>query len=305
MKTLVTGATGLLGTALVAELRHAGDDVVALGSHDADLRDTASAEAIFARHRPEIVYHLAGRVRGIMGNAGAQGVAMLDNLRINTNTIEAARRVGVRKVIAMGSTAIYADAVATPMREDDVWAGPPHKSEAGYSHAKLAMLAQLDAYREQWGLDFAYCVCTNLFGPNDRFDERHGHVIPSLISKFHRAATCGGRVTVWGSGTPTRDFLHVGDAAAALRRIGAAGSGPLNVASGRSVSIRDVAEMIAEVAGYRREIEWDTSKPDGQLHRAYDVSRLRALGVLPGRDLRDGLADTYAWFSTHADEARR
>lgn len=305
MKALITGATGLMGTALVAELRAAGDEVIALGSRDADLRDAAAAEAIVARHRPEIVYHLAARVRGIMGNAGTQGDAFLDNIRINTNTIDAARRAGVRKVVAMGSAAIYADAVALPMREDDAWAGPPHRSEAGYAHAKLAMLAQLESSREQWGLEFAYCISTNLFGPHDRFDERSGHVIPSLISKFHRAVTTGDRVTVWGSGTPMRDFLHVGDAAAALRQIGTLGSGPLNLASGQSVSIRAVAELIAEVAGYRREIAWDRCKPDGQLRRAYDVSRLRALGIGPGRTLRAGLAETYAWFAAHADKARR
>lgn len=305
MKALVTGATGLVGTALVAALREAGNEVIALGSQDADLRDTPATEALFARHRPDIVYHLAARVRGIMGNAGSQGDAFLDNIRINTNVIDAARRVGVRKLVAMGSAAIYADGVPLPMREDDAWAGAPHRSEAGYAHAKLAMLAQLEAYREQWGLDYAFCISTNLFGPGDRFDERHGHVIPSLISKFHRATVTGEPVTVWGSGTPTRDFLHVADAAAALRQIGAAGSGAVNLASGQVVSIQAVAELIAEIVGYRREILWDRSKPDGQLRRAYDVSRLRALGVRPGRTLRDGLAETCDWFAAHAAEARR
>ncbi len=305
MKALVTGGTGLVGTALVAALRAAGDEVVALGRGDADLRDPAAADGVLARHRPEIVYHLASRVRGIMGNAGHQGDAFLDNVLINTNVIEAARKAGVRKVVAMGSAAIYADTVTLPMREGDAWAGPPHRSEAGYAHAKLAMLAMLEAYREQWGLDFAYCISTNLFGPHDRFDERHGHVIPSLISKFHRAMATGETVTVWGSGTPTRDFLHVGDAALALRQIGSAGSGAVNLASGESVSIRAVAELIADIAGYRCEIVWDRSKPDGQMRRAYDVSRLRALGVVPGRALRDGLADTFAWFAAHAGDARR
>ncbi len=305
MRALVTGATGLMGTALVAALRAAGEEVIALGSQEADLRDATITDAVFARHRPEIVYHLAARVRGIMGNAGSQGDAFLDNVRINTNTVDAARKAGARKLVVMGSAAIYADSVPLPMREDDAWAGPPHRSEAGYAHAKLAMLAQLEAYREQWGLDYAYCISTNLFGPGDRFDERHGHVIPSLISKFHRAIVTGEPVTVWGSGTPTRDFLHVADAAAALRQIGATGSGAINLASGQAVSIRAVAELIAEIVGYRREILWDRSKPDGQLRRAYDVSRLRALGVAPGRTLRDGLVETYDWFAAHTAEARR
>ena len=302
MRALVTGATGLMGTALVAELRDAGQEVIGLGSANADLRVSAD---VIERHRPEIVYHLAARVRGIMGNAGTQGDAFLDNIRINTNVIDAARLAGVRKVVAMGSAAIYADSVPLPMREDDAWAGRPHRSEAGYAHAKLAMLAQLEAYREQWGLEFAYCISTNLFGPHDRFDEGHGHVIPSLISKFHRAVATGERVTVWGSGTPTRDFLYVADAARAMRRIGEAGSGAVNLASGQAVSIRAVAELIADVAGYGGEILWDRTKPDGQLRRAYDISRLRALGVGPGRPLRDALADTYAWFAANAAVARR
>ncbi len=302
MRALVTGATGLMGTALVAELRDAGQEVIGLGSADADLRVSAD---VIARHRPEIVYHLAARVRGIMGNAGTQGDAFLDNIRINTNVIDAARLAGVRKVVAMGSAAIYADSVPLPMREDGAWAGRPHRSEAAYAHAKLAMLAQLEAYRDQWGLEFAYCISTNLFGPHDRFDEGHGHVIPSLISKFHRAVATGERVTVWGSGTPTRDFLYVADAARAMRRIGEAGSGAVNLASGQAVSIRAVAELIADVAGYGGEILWDRTKPDGQLRRAYDVSRLRALGIGPGWPLRDALAETYAWFAANAAAARR
>ena len=291
-----------MGTALVAELRAAGQEV---GSADADLRDQAAADAILARHRPDMVYHLASRVRGIMGNAGSQGEAFRDNIRINTNVIDAARLAGVGKIVAMGSAAIYGDAVPLPMREDDCWIGRPHGSEAGYAHAKLTMLAQLEAYREQWGLEFAYCISTNLFGPHDRFDERHGHVIPSLISKFHRAVAAGERVTVWGSGAPLRDFLYVADAAHALRRIGEAGSGPINLASGHAVSIRAVAELIADIAGYRDEILWDRAKPDGQLRRGYDVFRLRALGIGPGRPLREALAETYAWFAAHAAAVRR
>ena len=305
MTALVTGATGLMGTALVPELRAAGKEVVALGSRDADLRDQAATEAILLRYRPEIVYHLASRVRGILGNAGTQGEAFLDNIRINTNVIDAARRAGVSKIVAMGSAAIYGDSVELPMREDDCWIGRPHGSEAGYAHAKLAMLAQLEAYRDQWGLEFAYCISTNLFGPHDRFDERTGHVIPSLISKFHRAVTTGDPVTVWGSGEPTRDFMYVADAARAIRRIGEAGSGAINLASGQAVSIRATAELIADVAGYRGEILWDRTKPDGQFRRAYDVSRLHSLGVGPGLPLREALSETYAWFAANADAVRR
>jgi GDP-L-fucose synthase len=304
MKIVVTGASGLMGRALVAELETTGAEIVALSSKDADLTDASAAEALFARHRPELVYHLAARVSGIMGNLRTQGQAYLDNARINTNVVEAARRAGARKFVAMGSAAIYSDIVALPMREEDVWAGPPHASEAGYAHAKRGMLAQLEAYRNQWGLDFAYCISTNLFGPHDRFDEAYGHVLPSLVSKFHRAAREGSAPIVWGSGEPRRDFLYAADAARAMRMIGEGFTGAINLASGTEVSIREVATLLAEIAGCG-DITWDRSKPDGQKLRAYDVTKLRALGFTPAHDLRSGLERTYQWYATHSDRARR
>ncbi len=302
---LVTGASGLMGRALLDELRGSGVDAVGLSSGDVDLTDFDLTCRAFERHRPGVVYHLAARVRGIMGNARAHGEAYLANVRMNTNAVEAARLAGVRKVVAMGSAAIYADRVPLPMREEEVWSGPPHHSEAGYAHAKRGMLAQLESYRDQWGLDYAYCISTNLFGPHDRFDEQHGHVIPSLISKFHRAVRTGEKVTVWGTGTPRRDFLYVKDAARALALVGASHSGPINVASGGSVSIKDAAELIAELSGYDREIAWDRAKPDGQVLRAYEVSKLEALGFRRRWTLRDGLAETLAWFDANVACARR
>lgn len=302
---LVTGASGLMGKALVEELRSQGSPVVGLTSRDVDLTDFEATRALFERHQPDIVYHLAARVSGIMGNLRAQGQAYLDNVRMNTNAIEAARLAGARKVVAMGSAAIYSDMVRLPMQEEEVWIGPPHASEAGYAHAKRAMLAQLETYRDQWGLDFAYCISTNLFGPHDKFDEQHGHVIPSLISKFHRAVRDGSSVTVWGTGTPRRDFLYVKDAAAAMRMIGEAFSGPVNLATGNAVSISEAVELIRDVSGYRQEVVWDRTKPDGQKLRAYDVSKLRALGFQPRFTLREALAETYQWFDAHATAVRR
>lgn len=296
MRALITGATGLVGRALLTELAAADIEAIGIGSADADLTDAAAAEAIFQHHRPDIVFHLAARVRGIMGNAGVHGQAYLDNIRIATNAIEAARRCGARKIVAMGSAAIYSDDAPLPKREDDLWLGPPHPSEAGYAHAKRSMLAQLESYRQQWGLDYAYAISTNLFGPHDRFDEAHGHVIPSLISKFHRAAASGETVTAWGTGTPLRDFLYVKDAARALRKMAAA-TGPINLATGRSVSIRDTVALIADLTGYRGDVAWDATKPDGQHLRSYDVTRLQAIGALPTTPLRDALAETIAWFA--------
>ena len=304
-RVLVTGATGLMGMALVEELQTAGLHVIPLSSREVNLTDFAATAAVFERHQPTIVYHLAARVSGIMGNMRAQGQAYLDNIRMNTNAIEAARLAGVRKIVAMGSAAIYSDMVGLPMKEEEVWIGPPHASEAGYAHAKRAMLAQLETYREQWGLDFAYCISTNLFGPNDKFDEKHGHVIPSLISKFHRALQTDGAVTVWGTGTPHRDFLYVKDAARAMRLIGEGFSGPVNLATGDTVSIHEAVELIRDVSGAKHPVQWDRTKPDGQKLRAYDVSKLKSLGFRPQYTLRAALAETFTWFDTHATTLRR
>ena len=302
---LVTGASGLMGRALVEELRNSGMKVVGLTSRDVDLTDFAATRDAFDLHQPAIVYHLAARVSGIMGNLRAQGQAYLDNVRMNTNAVEAARLAGARKVVAMGSAAIYSDMVRLPMQEEEVWIGPPHASEAGYAHAKRAMLAQLETYRDQWGMDFAYCISTNLFGPNDKFDEKHGHVIPSLISKFHRAVQEDSPVTVWGTGTPQRDFLYVKDAATAMRMIGDTFSGPINLATGEAVPIGEAVELIRDISGYARDLVWDRTKPDGQRLRAYNVSKLRELGFRPRYSLRAALEETYRWFGAHAATVRR
>jgi GDP-L-fucose synthase len=303
---LVTGATGLMGRALVEELRNHGTPVIGLSSAEVDLTDFQRTLAVFQQHRPSIVYHLAARVSGIMGNLRAQGQAYLDNVRMNTSAIEAARLSGARKVVAMGSAAIYSDMVQLPMREEEVWIGPPHASESGYAHAKRAMLAQLETYRDQWGLDFAYCISTNLFGPHDKFDEQHGHVIPSLISKFHRAVRDRASVTIWGTGTPQRDFLYVKDAATAMRMIGETFSGPINLATGEHVSISEAVQLIREISGCPEQaLIWDRTKPDGQKLRDYDVSKLRALGFQPRYTLREALTETYSWFGANASTVRR
>jgi GDP-L-fucose synthase len=303
---LVTGASGLMGRALVAELQATpGTQAIGVASADADLTDFEATRAMMERHKPTIVYHLAARVTGIMGNMRAQGQAFLDNIRMNTNVIEAARLAGVRKVVAMGSTAIYSDMVRLPMVEEELWIGPPHGSEAGYAHAKRAMLAQLQAYRDQYGMEFAFCISTNLFGPHDKFDEENGHVLPSLISKFHRATQRGEDVTVWGTGTPERDFFYVKDAATAMRMIGESFGGPINLATGKAISIHGVANLLKQISGLKGELTWDRTKPDGQKMRAYDTSKLEALGFSPRYTLEEALRETYAWYSENAAQARR
>jgi GDP-L-fucose synthase len=228
----------------------------------------------------------------------------LDNLLINTNVIDAARQLGVHKVVVMGSVSIYADGLVQPVREEDIWHGPPHRSEAGYAHAKRAMLAQLEMYRDQYGMDYACAISTNLFGPNDRFDELNGHVVPSLISKFHRAVRSEGTVVAWGSGTPTRDFLYSEDAAAALVILLARGHGAYNLASGTHVTIRTLVETIATVSGYDGDITWDPSKPDGQSSRSFNIERLTDLGWRPDTSLEEALRQTFDWYATNASTAR-
>ena len=304
-RVLITGASGVVGLALKKELRNAGYHVVAVGAADADLRSKAEADKLLEYANPQVVVHLAARVHGLMGNINSQGEAFLDNVLINTNIIEASRYAGVEKFVGMGSTAVYSDIVPLPMNETELWMGPPHGSESGYAHAKRAMVAQLEAYRDQYGLEYAFAVSTNLYGPGDRFDERFGHVLPSLVSKFHRAVATGTDVDVWGTGTPTRDFVYSADAARALRMILEQYTGVVNLATGDSVTIRAAVEALTEVTGFRGIVRWDASKPDGQHARSYDVSRLKSLGWKPQFSLDQGLRATYKWYTENHDSARR
>lgn len=306
MRALVTGGGGLVGSALVDELVSSGGyQVLAPSRADADLLDLGATTGLFDEAAPEVVFHLAARVAGLGGNLAAPGQMFYDNVLINTNVVEAARSAGVKKFVAVGSAAIYSDIVSLPMSEDDLWLGPPHSSEGPYGHAKRTMLAHLEAYQAQYGMDYAYCILTNTFGPNDKFDEKHGHVLPSLISKFHRGVATGEAVTVWGTGTARRDFLYSKDVAKALRLLGERGSGAVNVASGREVSIRDLASLIQAVSGYSGPVHWDTSKPNGQELRQYDVARLRSVGFVPFYTLEEAVAETYEWFDRNSDRARR
>lgn len=304
-RVLVTGASGVIGHALVEELTAHDYDVVTVSSADGDLRSDQVAEELIGSAEPWGVVHLAARVRGLGGNIGTQGRAFLDNVRMNTNVVEAARKAGVSKFVAMGTTAVYSDQAPLPMREDDIWIGPPHYSEAGYAHAKRAMIAQLQAYRSEYGMDYAVALSTNLYGPHDRFDPQHGHVLPSLVAKFHQAAVEGTDVTVWGTGTPTRDFVYAADAARAMRLILEGYSGVINLATGISVTIREAVEYLAEIVDFPGSVMWDDTKPDGQHARAYDVRRISELGWRPRIDLAEGLERTYRWYVDNVATARR
>jgi GDP-L-fucose synthase len=271
-----------------------------------DLLDWQEARRFFLEHRPDYVFHLAARVYGIMGNMRNKGSSYLDNVLINTHTVEAARLAGVRKIVAMGSGCVYPyPPPGVPLTEDMVWSGPPHPSEDSYAHAKRAMLAQLMAYQEQYDLPYAFVISGNLYGPRDKFDPEFGHVTPALVRKFHEARLSGGEVTVWGHGTARRDFTYADDCAHALLCIMQSVQGPVNLGSGSVHAIREIVDGLAEITGLTDRVVWDTSKPDGQDHRAYDLSRLFATGFRPQVPLAEGLRRTYEWYAAEAASARK
>jgi GDP-L-fucose synthase len=293
---LVTGCNGVLGKALIARLEASSTPHRALSSAEIDLRDAAATAALFNDIKPSVVFHLAGRVHGLMGNRRYPAEMYTDNIRINTNVIDSAYRAGARKVVAASTVATYSSDLPMPVKEDAIWDGPPHASEAAYGHAKRAMLAQLEAYAKQYGLDYAYPLLTNIYGPHDRFDKANGHVVPSLIAKFFEAARDKSTIEVWGTGVAERDFIMAKDAARALLLIGEKHTGPINVATGKVICIRDLVEVLQAHAGVDA-VHWDTSKPDGQIKRRYDVTKLQALGFAPEVSIQQGIAETYDWYA--------
>jgi GDP-L-fucose synthase len=295
---LVTGGRGLVGSALVEHLTRLGySNIVSIGREDCDLMNRDATEALLHRVKPRHVFHAAARVYGIVGNMRNRALSFHDNVTINTNVIHASHLSGVAKITVMGTGAVYPfPSPRLPLVEDDIFLGRPHPAEASYAHAKRAALAMLEAYEADHGLEWAYVISCNLFGPRDKFDIDFGHVVPSLIAKFHHARETGGTVSVWGDGSAQRDFLYVKDCAEAVRRIMEAGRGPINMGSGTVYRIRDIVDAIARVTGMEDRIEWDASKPNGQDYRAYELSRLNQLGFVPKFTLEEGLRETWDWY---------
>jgi GDP-L-fucose synthase len=260
-KIIVTGAAGLVGSALVDHLRAEGyENVVPLQRADCDLLDTPATFAVFERRRPDHVFHAAARVYGIMGSMKNQGKSFYENCMINTNVVEASRRAGAKKITVMGTGAVYPfPSPGLPLR-DMIFLGRPYPANAGYANAKLATLAMLEAYEESYGLKWAYVVSGNLFGPRDKFDVEFGHVVPSLIKKFYDAKKSGGTVQVWGDGSAQRDILYVKDAARVALAVMSSIDGAVNMGSGEVYRIRDVVDTLGELAGMSGRIEWDPSK---------------------------------------------
>lgn len=301
-RILITGAKGLVGSALADHLRLAGHvNLVEIGRDTCDLTDSAATIALFERERPDYVFHAAARVYGIMGNLKNKALSFFDNVMINTNVVEAARRAGVKKIAAMGTGAVYPyPSPGLPLQEDMIFLGKPHPAEDSYAHAKRAMLAMLQAYEESYGMQWVYIVSCNLFGPRDKFDTEFGHVVPSLIKKFRDAQQRSGRVLVWGDGSAQRDFLYVKDAARAVQLAMDNCNGAVNMGSSEVLRIREIVDMIAQVSGMQGRVDWDASKPNGQDYRAYDLSKLAATGFKPKYSILSGLEETWQWYCRNA-----
>ena len=300
----VTGGSGFLGARLVSLLRKRGHgDICVPRRRDYDLVRADAITRLFDEHPADLVIHLAAIVGGIGANRERPGEFFYQNLMMGVQLIDEARRRGVDKFLSVGTVCAYPKHTPVPFREDNLWDGYPEETNAPYGLAKKMLLVQGQAYRQQYGFNAVYVLPTNLYGPGDNSDPRSSHVIPALIRKFVEAKETGQQaVTVWGSGAATREFLYVDDAAEAIALAAERydGAEPVNIGSGREVSIRSLADMIRRLVGFEGEIVWDRSKPDGQPRRLIDGSRARAaFGFEAKTTLDEGLRRSVDWFQEH------
>lgn len=304
----VAGHRGMVGSALVRRLAsEAVAEVITAGSGEVDLRRQEPTEAFVERTRPDVVLLAAARVGGIEANRTRQAEFLYDNLMIGANVIEAAHRSGVERLAILGSSCVYPREAPQPIHEESLLTGPLEPTNEGYAIAKIAALELGKFYRQQYGTDAVSLMPSNLYGPNDNFDPGSSHVFAALLHKVHEAKLSGApSVTVWGSGTPRREFLHVDDLAdATLHTVRHhTGADHLNVGWGEDVSIRELAELICDVLGYDGALEFDTSMPDGMPRKLLDTSRMAELGWKPQIGLRQGIADAYRWYVENIDHHR-
>jgi GDP-L-fucose synthase len=303
---LVTGGSGMLGRALIAELEAEGYlNILAPGRDELDLLDTRAVSGYMRQHRPCWIFHLASVVYGLLGNMRNQVVALTDNTLINHNVLSAAGAVGVQKIFCAGSVAAYPYPYpALPLREEMLWHGTPHRGEYGYASAKRHALAYLDVLHEAVGIDYCYGILTNLYGPHDRFDDRNGHVIPSLIHRLQASLRSGDDFRVWGDGSARRDFMHARDAARAILVGMHDVSGLMNISSGTTASVREVVDVLVGAAGYCGRIVWQPDMPVGIPERSVCNRILRGHGFTCAYDIETGLAATWDWYEAHAHSLR-
>lgn len=301
----IAGHRGLVGSALVRRLRAEGAGNLLLRSHaELDLTDQAAVRAFFVEQRPEVVILAAARVGGILANDRRPAEFLYENLAIQTHVIHAAWQSGVRKLCFLGSSCIYPKLAAQPLNEDSLLTGPLEPTNEWYAIAKIAGIKQCQAYRRQYGFDAISVMPTNLYGPGDNFDLDTSHVLPALIRKFHDAKLRGDpEVTLWGTGTPRREFLHVDDLADAVLFLmrNYAEAEPINVGVGVDLSIVELAGLVAETVGYSGRVVTDPSKPDGTPRKLLDVGRIHALSWQARIPLRQGIAEVVRWYQAAID----
>ena len=303
-KIYVAGHQGMVGSAIVRRLQAEGVCNLLLRTRqELDLTRQADVEAFFAAERPDYVFLAAAKVGGIQANNTYPAGFIRDNLAIQTNVIHGAYANGCRKLLFLGSSCIYPRDCSQPIKEEYLLTGQLETTNKAYAIAKIAGIQMCQAYRQQYGFDAICAMPTNLYGPGDNFDLETSHVLPALIRKFHEAAHNGSpNVTLWGTGTPRREFLHVDDLADAVLFLmrGYSEADIINVGSGADVSIHELAEMIADLAGYRGAVDFDYGKPDGTPRKLLDVSRLQSSGWQPKVSLNEGIAKTLDWYAQHA-----
>ena len=302
----VAGHLGLVGSAITRRLHTDGYEHLILRSIDeCDLTNSVAVDALFAQEKPEYVFLAAAKVGGILANNTYPGDFIRINLQIQINVIDAARRFGAKKLLFLGSSCIYPKLAPQPIKEEYLLTGPLETTNDAYAIAKIAGIQMCDAYLRQYGFQSVCLMPTNLYGPGDNFDLNNSHVLPALIRKFHEAKVnqCP-EVVVWGTGKPRREFLFVDDLADASLFLmnNYQGDEIVNVGVGQDQTIGDLAEKIRDLVGYRGDITFDTSKPDGTPRKLLDVSRLFGLGWRPKTSLRDGISQTYGWYQEKMGE---
>ena len=299
-RVYVAGHRGLVGSAVWRHLEARGfTDLIGRTSAELDLRERHAVDAFFDEQKPDYVVLAAAKVGGILANSTYPAEFLSDNLRIQVNVLDAAARTGVKKLLFLGSSCIYPKFAPQPIHEDSLLTGKLEETNDAYAIAKIAGVLHTQALRREYGLPYISAMPTNLYGPGDNFHPTQSHVMPAMIRRFHEAVRDGAEsVTLWGTGTPRREFLHVDDLAAACLVLLESydDPAPINVGVGEDVTIRELAETVAQVTGFTGSLEWDETKPDGTPRKLLDVSRIHALGWKAQIPLRDGIASTYRWF---------
>jgi GDP-L-fucose synthase len=299
MTVIVAGATGLAGSAIVKAFQAVGQEVVGINRAVVDLMDAKATQDFISQSKPSLIVDAAAKVGGIGANNSYPVEFLGDNITIQGNLMRAAQKADVANFVFLGSSCIYPRDCVQPIKEEYLMTGPLEETNSAYAVAKIAGIEMINSYRKEYGTKWISLMPTNLYGPKDNYDLANSHVLPAFIRRFVEAAESGaGTVTLWGTGAPLREFLHVDDLASAVVLASEKydSSMHLNVGSGEDLPIRELAEKVARAAGFAGEIEWDASKPDGTPRKVLDVSRIKALGWKPTITLDEGIASTIAWY---------